>query len=54
MAAGGIIQAISTMKKKQKNLLYYYCLAAVLLALAGYQGYQRSARDSFYKSAYNE
>ena len=42
------------MKKKQKNLLYYYCLAAVLLALAGYQGYQRSTRDSFYKSAYNE
>ena len=38
------------MKKKQKRLLYY-CLALVLLALAGYHGYQK---NSFYKSAYND
>ena len=38
------------MKKKQKRLLYY-CLAFVLLALAGYQGYQKT---SFYKSAYDD
>ena len=38
------------MKKKNKRLLYY-CLAVVLLALAGYQGYQK---NSFYKSAYND
>jgi len=38
------------MKKKQKRWLYYV-LAVVLLALAGYQGYQK---NGFYKSAYNE
>ena len=38
------------MKKKQKRGLYYL-LALVLLALAGYQGFQK---NSFYKSAYNE
>ena len=38
------------MKKKQKRSLYYL-LALVLLAFAGYQGYQKS---SFYKSAYND
>ena len=38
------------MKKKQKRRLYY-CLALVLLALAGYHGYQK---NGFYKSAYNE
>ena len=38
------------MKKKQKRRLYYV-LAVVLLALAGYQGYQK---NGFYKSAYNE
>ena len=38
------------MKKKQKRLLYYL-LAVLLLAFAGYQGYQN---NGFYKSAYNE
>ena len=38
------------MKKRQKRGLYY-CLALLLLALAGYHGYQK---NSFYKSAYNE
>ena len=38
------------MKKKQKRKLYYV-LALVLLAFAGYQGYQK---NGFYKSAYNE
>ena len=38
------------MKKKQKRNLYYL-LAVVLLAVAGYHGYQR---NSFYKSAYND
>ena len=38
------------MKKKQKRNLYYV-LAAVLLGLAGYHGYQK---NGFYKSAYNE
>ena len=39
-----------TMKKKQKRNLYYL-LAVVLLALAGYHGYQK---NGFYKSAYND
>ena len=39
-----------TMKKKQKRNLYYL-LALVLLALAGWQGYQK---NGFYKSAYND
>ena len=38
------------MKKGQKKSLYY-CLAVALLALLGYQGYQK---NSFYKSAYND
>ena len=39
-----------TMKKEQKRNLYYL-LALVLLALAGWQGYQK---NGFYKSAYND
>ena len=38
------------MKKKQKRSIYYV-LAAILLALAGYHGYQK---NGFYKSAYND
>ena len=38
------------MKKRQKKS-WYYVLAVVLLALAGYHGYQK---NSFYKSAYND
>ena len=38
------------MKKKQKKNLYF-ALLAVLLALAGYQSYQK---NGFYKSAYND
>ena len=38
------------MKKKQKRNLYYL-LALVLLAFAGYHGYQKTG---FYKSAYND
>ncbi len=38
------------MKIKHKGSIYYV-LAAVLLALAGYHGYQK---NGVYKSAYNE